>query len=72
VKILKEEEKVIFLKLKSWGEFHLDLSFEIEFSRTNFLSPTSDDNYLSKNDASTQVLYLNNRTFSDFFQNENC
>jgi len=26
-----------------------------------------DDNYLSKNDASTQVLYLNNRIFSDFF-----
>jgi hypothetical protein len=36
------------------------------------LSPTLDDNYLSKNDASTQVLYLNNRIFSDFFQNENC
>ncbi|MBD2520126.1 hypothetical protein H6G93_35330 [Nostoc sp. FACHB-973] len=31
------------------------------------LSPTLDDNYLSKNDASTQVLYLNNRIFSDFF-----
>jgi len=32
-----------------------------------FLSPTLDDNYLSKNDASTQVLCLNNRIFSDFF-----
>gem|GEM_PF-2850212 len=36
------------------------------------LSSASDDNYLSKNDASTQFLYLNNRIFSDFFQNENC
>jgi hypothetical protein len=36
------------------------------------LSSASDDNYLSKNDASTQVLYLINRIFSDFFQNENC
>jgi hypothetical protein len=31
-----------------------------------------DDNYLSKNHASTQVLYLNKRILSDFFQNENC
>jgi len=36
------------------------------------LSSPSDDNYLSENDASTQALYLNNRIFSDFFQNENC
>nr|ADO19134.1 hypothetical protein Nfla_5403 [Nostoc flagelliforme str. Sunitezuoqi] len=38
----------------------------------NCLSSASDDNYLPKNDASTQFLYLNNRIFSDFFQNENC
>jgi hypothetical protein len=31
-----------------------------------------DDNYLSKNNASTQVLYLNKKILSDFFQNENC
>jgi hypothetical protein len=31
-----------------------------------------DDNYLSKNDASTQVLYLNNEFSLIFFQNENC
>ena len=37
-----------------------------------FLSPALDDNYLSKNNASTQVLYLNKRILSDFFQNENC
>ena len=36
------------------------------------LSPALDDNYLSKNNASTQVLYLNKRILSDFFQNENC
>jgi len=36
------------------------------------LSPASDDNCLSKNDASIQVLYLNQRILSDFFQNENC
>ncbi|QFS49911.1 hypothetical protein GXM_07405 [Nostoc sphaeroides CCNUC1] len=36
------------------------------------LSPASDDNYLSKNHALTQVLYLNKRILSDFFQNENC
>ena len=37
-----------------------------------YLSPALDDNYLSKNNASTQVLYLNKRILSDFFQNENC
>ncbi|TRV49597.1 MAG: hypothetical protein EWV42_12695 [Microcystis panniformis Mp_GB_SS_20050300_S99D] len=31
------------------------------------LSPALDDNYLSKNNASTQVLYLNKRILSDFF-----
>jgi len=36
------------------------------------LSPALDDNYLSKNNASTQVLYLNKRILSDFFQNDNC
>jgi hypothetical protein len=36
------------------------------------LSPALDDNYLSKNNASTQVLYLNKKILSDFFQNENC
>jgi len=36
------------------------------------LSPALDDNYLLKNNASTQVLYLNKRILSDFFQNENC
>ena len=35
------------------------------------LSPALDDNYLSKNNASTQVLYLNKRILSDFFQNDN-
>jgi len=32
-----------------------------------FLSPALDDNYLSKNNASTQVLYLNKRILSEFF-----
>ncbi|ELS45128.1 hypothetical protein C789_999 [Microcystis aeruginosa FACHB-905 = DIANCHI905] len=31
------------------------------------LSPALDDNYLSKNNASTQVLYLNKRILSEFF-----
>jgi hypothetical protein len=50
----------------SWNPFLMDRVLK------TCLSPALDDNYLSKNNASTQVLYLNKRILSDFFQNENC
>ena len=74
--LLKEKKKVVYKKTKnfvrissrfmSWNRFFVDKVLK------TCLSPALDDNYLSKNNASTQVLYLNKRILSDFFQNENC
>ena len=74
--LLKEKKKIVYKKTKnfvrissrfmSWNRFFVDKVLQ------TCLSPALDDNYLSKNNASTQVLYLNKRILSDFFQNENC
>ena len=74
--LLKEKKKIVYKKTKnfvrissrfmSWNRFFVDKVLK------TCLSPALDDNYLSKNNASTQVLYLNKRILSDFFQNENC
>ena len=74
--LLKEKKKIVYKKTKnfvrissrfmSWNRFFVDKVLK------TCLSPALDDNYLSKNNASTQVLYLNKKILSDFFQNENC